>query len=255
MTATPQKAPYVPGSYVKQRPDYALTAEKYMEPLEKRRLAAASAKETSAEFPPTICFSRKIGVGALEIADKIAPKIGYRVADRLILERIVAKKDLSRKTVKIFDECYPGKLTELAVFLFGEKSFTMGDYTKALFGSVLTLAEDEPTIFVGRGSHLILPRERVLAVRCICSKAYRVKRLGTILKVPESEAVKKLDRADNEQREFYKKVFNRKDASPYEFDMVLNMDFIRAPESAAAIVAKAFRVQFKGEVPMSGVCA
>ena len=99
MTATLKHASYVPGTYAKQRPDYVLTAEKYMEAWEKKRLKAASKKQKSADIPPTICFSRKIGAGALEIADKVAPKIGYRVADRLILEQIVANKDLSKKTV------------------------------------------------------------------------------------------------------------------------------------------------------------
>jgi hypothetical protein len=247
MTTTLKHASYVPGTYTKERPSYALTAEKYMEAWEKKRLEAASENETSADIPPTICFSRKIGVGALEIADKVAPKIGYRVADRLILEQIVANKDLSKKTVKLFDERYPGKLTELAVFLFGEKSFTMGDYTKALFGSIFALAKDEPTIFVGRGSHLVLPRDRVMAVRCICSKAYRIKRLANILKVSESEAEKELNEADKVQREFFRKVFKRNDASPYEFDLVINMDFIKNPSWAVEIVHAAFRTKFTAE--------
>lgn len=248
MTATLKHASYVPGTYAKQRPDYAITAEMYMKAWAKKPPEAASKKKKSVDIPPTICFSRKIGAGALEIADMLATKFGYRVADRLILERIAAKKGLSKKSVKFFDERYPGKMSELAAFLFGDKSFTMGDYTKALFGSIFTLANDEPTIFVGRGSHLVLPRDRVLAVRCICSKSYRIKRLAKILKVSESKAEKELDKADKEQREFFRKVFKRNDASPYEFDLVINMDFIEKPKWAADIVKTAFRVKFKGEV-------
>lgn len=248
MTATLKHASYVPGTYAKQRPDYAITAEMYMKAWAKRPPEAASKKKKSVDIPPTICFSRKIGAGALEIADMLATKFGYRVADRLILERIAANKGLSKKSVKFFDERYPGKMSELAAFLFGDKSFTMGDYTKALFGSIFTLANDEPTIFVGRGSHLVLPRDRVLAVRCICSKSYRIKRLAKILKVSESKAEKELDKADKEQREFFRKVFKRNDASPYEFDLVINMDFIEKPKWAADIVKTAFRVKFKGEV-------
>ncbi|MGA8280571.1 MAG: cytidylate kinase family protein [Desulfobacterales bacterium] len=86
------------------------------------------------------------------------------------------------------------------------------------------------------------------AVRCICSKDHRVKRLAKILKVPKSEAAKKLDEADKVQREFFRKVFKRNDASPYEFDLVINMDFIGKPKWAADIVKTAFRAKFKGEV-------
>lgn len=248
MSISAKNITYVPGTYAKQRPDYAITAEMYMKAWGKKRPQAASKKKESVDIPPTICFSRKIGVGALEIADKLALKFGCRVADRLILERIAAQKGLNKKSVKFFDERYPGKMSELAAFLFGDKSFTLSDYTKALFGSIYTLAQDEPTIFVGRGSHLVLPRDRVLAVRCICSKAYRIKRLAKILKVSESKAEKELDAADKEQREFFRKVFKRNDASPYEFDLVINMDFIAKPKWAADIVETAFRVKFKDEV-------
>ena len=50
------------------------------------------------------------------------------------------------------------------------------------------------------------------------------------------------------QREFFRKVFKRNDASPYEFDLVINMDFIEKPKWAADIVETAFRVKFKDEV-------
>ncbi|MGA8018618.1 MAG: cytidylate kinase family protein [Desulfobacterales bacterium] len=82
----------------------------------------------------------------------------------------------------------------------------------------------------------------------MCSKDHRVKRLAKILRVPKSEAAKKLDEADKVQREFFRKVFKRNDASPYEFDLVINMDFIEKPKWAANIVETAFRVKFKDEV-------
>ena len=50
-----------------------------------------------SEIPPAICFSRKIGGGALEIADLLAEKINYRVVDRELLEHIAQDKDLSSK--------------------------------------------------------------------------------------------------------------------------------------------------------------
>jgi RNase adaptor protein for sRNA GlmZ degradation len=60
-------------------------------------------------------------------------------------------------------------------------------------------------------------------------------------------AERKLDEVDKEQRSFFKKVFKRKDASPYEFDLVLNMDFIQNPGWAVEIVHTAFRTKFTAE--------
>ena len=132
--------------------------------------------------------------------------------------------------------------------LFGEKSFIMSDYAKNLISSVYTFANLGSSIFVGRGAHLILPRDRVLAARIICSDEYRIARLAGILDVEETEAEKLLDQIDREQRAFFKKAFGKKDASPYEFDLVLNSDFITEPEGAADVIKCAFKEKFLAEL-------
>ena len=237
-------AAYQAGIYHKIRPDVVEAAEQYVRSTEKSHQAWSAQKEAPPVIPPTVCFSRKIGVGALEIADGLANQLGVRVADRLIIEHIADSAALKEKTIRFFDERYPGKFAELGAFLFGEKSFVMSNYARALFGTIYTLAETEPTIFVGRGAHLVLPRDRVLAVRLICSQSYRINRLAKMYNLPFAEAEKKLDEVDEEQRRFFKKVFKRKDASPYEFDLVLNMDFIQNPGDAVEIVYTAFRTKF-----------
>ncbi len=247
MTASLKNTAYRPGNYKKKRPDVSGVSDQYVRSAEKRFQEFAAKKEKPTGIPPTICFSRKIGVGALEIADALASELGIRVADRLIVEDIATNRELSEKTIRFFDERYPGRITELGAFLFGEKSFVMSNYVRALFGSIYALADGEPTIFVGRGAHLVLPRERVLAVRLICSKSHRVNRLAKMLKITNPEAEKKLDEVDREQRDFFKKVFKRRDASPYEFDMVLNMDFIKNPGWIVDIVHAAFRTKFTND--------
>jgi cytidylate kinase len=199
---------------------------------------------TPAGVLPSICFSRKIGIGALEIADILAEMIGYRVVDRQIIEHIADYAVLRKKTVAFFDERYPGKMTELATLLFGEKSFVMHDYMRKLFSTVFVLAETGPTVFVGRGTHLILPRDQVLAVRLISSREFRINRLADILNVTVSVAEKKIDAADNEQQEFFKKAYRKKDAPAHEFDLIINCDFINRPGWAAEIVRQAFVGKF-----------
>ena len=241
------EARYVPGFYGKKRPKSSVSIDNYFREWEQRQLELKK-KKPKPEMPPTICFSRKIGVGALEVADILAEKIGYRVFDREILEQMASNANVSQKTVAFFDELYPGKLSEFGALLFGEKSFIKSDYSRHLFKTVLSLAYLDPSIFVGRGTHLILPRDRILAVRCIGGKAHRIKRLTRILKTKKTEAEKKLKNIDKEQREFFKKVHGKKEASPYEFDMVINFDYISEPQWAADIVEKAFVIKFGKQV-------
>ena len=99
--------------------------------------------------------------------------MGYRVVDRELMEYIAAETGLSEKTVALFDERYRGLVNELLVMAFGEKCFIRSDYTRHLFGAAIAMSGLEPTLFVGRGIHLILPRDQVLAVRFICSDTHR----------------------------------------------------------------------------------
>lgn len=204
-------------------------------------------QKTSLEgMPPTICISRKIGVGALAVADILSARINYKVVDRQVLEHMVADGNLSERTVNIFDERYPGKMREFAALLFAEKSFIKSDYARQLAKSLLALANLEPTIFVGRGAHLVLPRDRVLAVRVIGTEGYRINRLARIMNVTEAEAERRMRLIDKEQREFFKTMYDKKDAVAYEFDLVITMDYIADEGKAADIIACAFDLKFGG---------
>ena len=238
---------YLPGFYGKKRTSSITLSNNFYREWEKGQLEIKK-KKSKPVMPPTICFSRKIGVGALEVADILAKKINYRVFDREILEHIASDAKVSEKTIAIFDEIYPGKLNEIVAVLFGEKSFTKNNYAKQLSKTILSIAHLEPSIFVGRGAHLILPRNRILAVRFIGGREYRINRLEKILKTTRAEADRKLDEIDKEQKEFFKTVYGKKDASPYEFDMVINFDYISKPQWVADIVEKSFYLKFGNEI-------
>lgn len=234
---------FVPGTYVKTRPSAAQMADQYVSEWEEKRLKKKDA-EALTKMPPSICFSRKIGVGALEIADILAEEIGYRVVDRELLEIISQQAKLSEKTVTVFDERYPGKMSEFLYLAFGEKAFIKSDYARQLFRAVYAISALQPTIFVGRGTHLLLTRENLMAVRLICSRETRVKRLAGILKADEAEVDGQIDQIDKEQADFFRKVYGKKDASAYEFDLVINCDYIKEPGWAASIIKEALLKRF-----------
>ena len=237
---------YISGAYSKLRPSATKLADRYIREWEEKRLQMEQ-KEPQPELPPTVCISRKIGIGALEIADILGEKIGSRVIDREILEHIAGQAKLSQKTVALFDEQYPGEIGELLSLAFREKAFIKSDYTRHLFSTILSVAGLGPAIFVGRGVHMLLPRDRVLAVRFIASKEHRIKQLARILDIEREMAERKLEQIDREQKDFFKKVYGKRDASPYEFDLVINCDYITDPQWASEIVALTFRTKFCAE--------
>jgi len=240
--------PYVPGTYAKKRPEAEKVAAQYAQEWEKRRQKLLQKKGVPAEIPPCVSFSRKIGVGALEVADILDRKLHLRVADREILEHMSVETQLDRETVKFYDELYPGKTVELSALLFGKKSFQMDDYLRNLASAVYSLATLGSTIFVGRGTHLILPRERVLAVRFICSDTFRIERLASLLNLGNDEAAKTLVKIDREQQAFFRKAYGKKDAPASEFELVFIFDHLGDPRLAADLVARCFRKKFGTEV-------
>jgi len=243
-----KKIKYVPGTYALQKPDVVQLAEEHIQGWLKKQPKIKPIPIEPEQIQPAICFSRKIGVGALEIADLLAEKLNYCVADRELLDYMATNKKLGKQTIAFFDERYPGKISELAALLFGERSFMMSDYIRNFISTAYAFASMASTIFVGRGVHLFLPRERLLAVRIICSDQKRISRLGKILNIEEKEAGSILRKVDKEQREFFKKAYGKTEASPDEFDMVINCDFIDNPRSVAEIIARAFHEKFSEEI-------
>jgi len=243
---------YRPGLYAKKKPSIAELTHRYIREWNEERQRREKTSLTPEKLPPTICFSRIIGVGAVEIADILAKKIGYHVVERQILEHITDEMKLMDMTTASFDERYPGKMGEYLSRIFKETAFPDNEYNRHLFATIFAVAGLGPTIFVGWGTHLVLPRERVLAVRMICSKEYRIRRLAMIFKENEDNIQRKLEENDLTQRYFYKKVYHLENASIHEFDLVINCDFIQDPKDAAAIVELAFKKKFdveeKGEL-------
>jgi cytidylate kinase len=236
-------AGYQPGFYGKKRQTPEQWVDAYFKKWTLEQARKKKELEPSPVFP-SICFSRRIGVGALEVADHLSQLIQYRVVDRQIMEHMARDASLSMKIIELFDERYPGRMSELFAMLTSEKTFIKSDYARQLAKTVTALASTEPTIFVGRGTHFILPRDLTLSVKIVCSKEYRVKRLADILSIDKKEAQKHLERYDREQRQFFKTVYQKEEADLDGIDLVINRDHLAGASAAAKIVACAFEQKF-----------
>ena len=246
---------YVPGLYTHKKPSTAELTDRYVREWDKDHQKIDTEDTPPSKLFPTICFSRIIGVGAVEIADILAKKIGYRVVDRQILEHITNEIRLSNITSASFDRRYPGRISEYLLRLFNEKPFPDNEHNRHLFATIFAIAGLGPTIFIGWGTHLVLPRDRVLAVRLVCSKEFRTRRWATILKVGEQEIQRKLEELNLKQSYFYKEVYNLEKASTQEFDLVINCDCVKKPEWVADIVFSFFNKKFPSEPATIGSVA
>jgi cytidylate kinase len=230
--------------YWKGKRKISKLAFEYIEKMDKDEFRKTIQSE-DLEIFPTICFSRKIGVGALELAEKLAKQLDYRVVDREIIEHLSDETELSRQSIATFDERYPGIIREFLGRILGDRLFDINEYGRQLYITATFLARMEKTIFVGRGIHLMLPRNRVLAVRCISSMEYRIQHVAKSLKVSSAKARRIIQQADAEQKEFFSRVHGKDLAAPEEFDAILNLDYIQDLSVAADVLKTLFFNRFK----------
>lgn len=238
---------YKPGYYSKKR----LNTKEWVEGNIQKWMQTQAGKKPAAkpeELPANICFSREIGVGALEIADALAQILNFRVIDREIIEHMAIQANLTEKVIEMYDERYPGKINELFSMLTLDKTFIKSDYARQLAKTVLALSGMEPTIFVGRGTHLILPRQKTLSVRLVCSTEYRLNRLAGLIDSSRSDLEKKVRIIDSEQNDFFKTVYQKKTPAKEEFDLVIYRDYFDDAAKIARIIACAYEQRF-GKTP------
>jgi cytidylate kinase len=243
MKKTSSETVYPPGYYGRKMMNAADWAGTQVKKWEREQAERKKIKEFSLKY--CICLSRGIGVGAMEVADCLSERTGYCVIDKEIMEHMAKDSSLTEKIISFFDERFPGKINELLVSLSVEKKFFKNDYIKQLAKTVTALAHTEPTIFVGRGTHLILPRHTILSVQLISSRKLRVQRLAKLLGVDENTAEGKIATLDEEHHEFFKEVYLREKISPDEFDLIINMDCFKSEYQVARTIACAFEQKFQ----------
>jgi cytidylate kinase len=229
---------YTPGYYGKKRPNAVEQAHRCIS-----RWAWEKAHRRK-RIPPCICLSRKIGSGALEVADTVARRLGLLVVDRELLETMAYTEPFHEEILHLFEKRYPHFLDENLSRVFSKGVFVKNDTTEHLFSIIMAVAGLGSTIFVGRGTHLVLPRDRVLAVRFVSSKEFRTERLKKLLHVGDVDVREALSRLDEEQKLFFEETFKEIEASPYEFDLVINRDHVKKAEWAANVVTQAFTDKF-----------
>ena len=128
--------------------------------------------------------------------------------------------------------------------ILGDRAFDMTDYARELFYAAYCLAHMESNIFIGRGIHLMLPRNRVFAGWFVSSEQGRIDRIAASLIVDDEKATLILKQAEKEQLEFFKIVHQKDSAPADEFDLVMNLDYIDDPQTAADAVALLFKRRF-----------
>lgn len=197
----------------------------------------------SSEEPvlPYIAMARQCCAGGREIAAIAAKKFSFELLDKQILEHIAAKHGWSKEMLAAVDERRPHWLLEAFGNWTSQRVVSQSTYVWGMGQIVRLAARSTRCIFVGRGAHYMLPRQRGLVVWVIAPFSRRIERAMQRWELAEPKARKRIETVDAERRTFVQRFFRRDLRDPHLYDLVVNTEHVTLDDAADLIVREYFR--------------
>lgn len=178
--------------------------------------------ERPSQLGPFLTVSRQVDSGGAEVARLVGLRIGWAVFDKELVEDLARRLELSPQMLELLDEKRTGWFTDTMLNLMNSKIVLQDSYVSMLGKLMHLVAYDGKVIFVGRGSHLLLPPGTGLRVRVIAPRAARLARFQEREKTTPDETARRVDRLEASRVDFLRRHFRREPDDPTQFDLVLD---------------------------------
>jgi len=195
-----------------------------------------TADELPAGIHPYVSVSRECGAAGAEVADLVGEQLDWTVLDKELLELMADKCQLRRDMLDFVDETAGNWLLEVFGKWINQRVVTQSEYIVHLGEMVLMAAQHASTVFVGRGSQFLLPREKGLAVYIIAPLEMRIERIMQEQKCSRGDAKRFVKETDNGRSEFIQNYFQHDVDDARQYDLVINREQLDLDQTAALIV-------------------
>jgi cytidylate kinase len=187
--------------------------------------AAKSAElkiERPSQLGPFLTISRQVDSGGAEVAREVGMRLGWAVFDKELVEDLAHQLKLSPQMLQLLDEKDIHWFTDTMLNLMNSRIVLQDSYVSMLGKLMHLAAYDGKVIFVGRGSHLLLPPGTGLKVRVIAPRAARIARFLEREHNTAEEAGRRVDALEESRVEFLRRHFRRDPDDPTQFDLVID---------------------------------
>jgi cytidylate kinase len=222
-----------------------VNVSQYWEHQRKRKGAATLRSQAI-----TIALSRQSGVLGTSTAREVGARLGWRVYDHELLERIAGEMKLRTSLLESVDEKSRSWLQECMEAFAAVPSVTEAAYVHHLVQTVFSLASHGECVIVGRGAAQILPAESTMRVRLVAPLEWRIAALGRRLDISRKSAARQVERIDRERLSFIKNHFNKDATEPGQYDLILNVSRFSV-EACAELIVQALH-SLKSGAPTAG---
>lgn len=206
-----------------------------------QRLSTAPPKRKEVE--DFLCISRMVGVDDRVVAGLVGKRLGWPVFDREILEAMAGDDDFRRQIYSSMDQRDLSWWEETLRALM-DRDFVRNDYFHRLCETLLSLARQGNSVFIGRAADLILPRGRGFRVRLVAPLAARVARYSELTGLSPKKAEREIARIERERAEFLRRHFGVGADDPLRYDIMVNLERF-SHEQAVDLILQA-REMFRG---------
>ncbi|MEO8138490.1 MAG: cytidylate kinase-like family protein [Gemmatimonadota bacterium] len=199
-----------------------------------------------------ITISRQYGAGGSEVARLVADRLGWRVIDNEIIDRVARRAGLTPEAVAEQDERVPGFVERLGRALAASSQEyavpELGVAVRAEEPSLVRLTElvvqevaaEGKVVLVGRAAPAVLGTAiDALHVKLIASRDFRIRFAQQAEHVDARTAEKLMDQTDAERARYHREHYGRDWDDPSHFHLLLNTGLLGLDGAAEVIVARA----------------
>ncbi len=216
--------------------DIARLVEKQLRNWElgrQQRLATVVSSPRLAE--DFVCISRQVGIHGEAVAERVGAALGWPVFGREVLEAMAEDDEHRRRIYTSMDERDLGWWEETLRSLM-EGEFVRNDYYNRLCETLLSLASQAESVFLGRGADLILPREQGFRVRLVAPKTERLGGLQRAAALSADKAELEIERIEQERARFFQRHFGVAPDDPMRYDITVNLARFSLDQAAGVIL-------------------
>ena len=211
-------------------------------------ILARSADERGAtelgkeDFGPFLTISRQAGSGGAEVARAVGSRLGWSVLDNELVEDLAQRLKLAPQMLALMDETKSGWFRDTMLNLLNARLVLQDSYVTMLGRVMLLAAFDGRVIIVGRGAHLMLPREHGLRVRVVAPLRARVARLQERERLDAETLEKRIEATDRGRAKYLSRHFHVGADELKLFDLVLDAEAFGI-EGSADVICRALQVR------------
>ena len=196
-----------------------------------------------------ITISREFGAGGSDLATALGERLGWRVLDHVLVERVADRLRLDPRTVEQMDEHPPTLFSRVAAALLiapvespmmldTSEIMSPDAVAEAATAAIREATNDPPVIIVGHGAQLILANHpRTLHLRLVAHPDARIQRICRRGGCDERTALADIHRVDDARVAYVRRYQHHDVRDPLLYDLVINTSRVRIEEAADLVMA------------------